>query len=233
MPGSRGGGTHAPAGRRGLLTFRVDPLGRPGGKVKIMDTSKQLEALENLSRLYLAAMLRGFPTVTDRHPNRSKALATAQTANAALSAWETTVVAARAYLLKTGFPVPDSWLLADATGTIKFATEKVKGKTVYCVQVAGPDTNALGAVCDEIRIAQIRLQCTPPKEQKRHLTEPMTLKDIAQWFTCHRNQVRRLVLEQYWHESVGRKYRMRTEDMPAPYHVHHTAQPKPASSFAL
>ncbi len=52
--------------------------------------------------------------------------------------------------------------MIDATGTIKFGVEKIKGKTVYFVRVAGPDTSALGTICDEIRIAQIRLQCAPP-----------------------------------------------------------------------
>ena len=37
MPGARDGGTNAPAGWRGLLTFHVDPRRRPGRKVKVME----------------------------------------------------------------------------------------------------------------------------------------------------------------------------------------------------
>jgi hypothetical protein len=54
------------------------------------------------------------------------------------------------------------------------------------------------------------------------LTEPMTLKQIGEWFTCHRNQVRMLVLAKYYHEPVGRKFRLRVRDMPPAYHVYHT-----------
>jgi hypothetical protein len=80
------------------------------------------------------------------------------------------------------------------------------------------------------RDPKVGLPSTPPP--KLMLTEPMTLREIGVWFTYHRNQVRKKVLANYWHESDGGKqpkYRMRTSDMPAAYHVDRMAKSKPAS----
>ncbi|NLF08821.1 MAG: hypothetical protein GX594_12700 [Pirellulaceae bacterium] len=63
---------------------------------------------------------------------------------------------------------------------------------------------------------------------KRYLTEPMSLIEIGNWFNCHRNQVRKQVLDKYWHDAVGKKYRLQVSDMPTRYHVHHS-RPRPAS----
>jgi hypothetical protein len=49
------------------------------------------------------------------------------------------------------------------------------------------------------------------------MTELMTKSLIAEIFICHRNQVDHLVLDRYYHERVGRKIRMRVEDMPRNY----------------
>ena len=68
-----------------------------------------------------------------------------------------------------------------------------------------------------------------PKKEKQMLTEPMTLKDIAGWFNCGRNEVRKGVLAIYWHQKDGRKYRMQTTDMPALYHVDRMSKGQPAS----
>ena len=46
-----------------------------------MNTSEQLEALENLSRLYLAGMARGCKTVTHRHAKHPEAMGIYQKAS--------------------------------------------------------------------------------------------------------------------------------------------------------
>jgi hypothetical protein len=148
------------------------PVGRPDyERMMKMDTTKQIEALEDLFRFYGLSMLHGCETITHRQPKHPDAMAIYKEATEELSAWGTQIVAAQAQLLRTGFPVPDSWLKVDAMGTIKCGAEKAKGKTVYFVQIAGPDTNALGAICDEIRIAMIRLQCTPQQDDSKPLTD--------------------------------------------------------------
>ena len=72
------------------------------------------------------------------------------------------------------------------------------------------------------QVVILRQALDAAKPERRRLTEPLTLKEIARWFGVHRNQVRGKVLSMYWHESVGRKIRMQVSDMPPPYHVYHT-----------
>lgn len=49
------------------------------------------------------------------------------------------------------------------------------------------------------------------------LTEPLTWTELAELFHCHRNQVTHLILSKYPHQHIGRKCRMRVEDMPPSY----------------
>jgi hypothetical protein len=84
---------------------------------------------------------------------------------------------------------------------------------------------------DTLVIHSARAQRFIEKQRQRKkllLTEPMTIKQIATWFNYHRNQVRKNVLDVYWHEKVGAKYRMRTSDMPAAYHVDRMSRGRPA-----
>ncbi|MGA2061331.1 MAG: hypothetical protein ABSG67_12665 [Thermoguttaceae bacterium] len=132
------------------------------------NVSTQLKALENLSRLYLASMLRGCKTTTehfkaddDNMPAFQKAL---EMAHKKSGDWDAKILNAQRQLLATGYDVPDSWMAIGVAGNVTCGREIVKKKPVLFVQVSGPDTNALGKICDEIRIAQIRLQSTPESD---------------------------------------------------------------------
>jgi len=57
------------------------------------------------------------------------------------------------------------------------------------------------------------------------LTEPMTKKELADLFVCHRNDVAVTVLAKYPHETVGTtakpKYRLQVANMPPAYSEKH------------
>ncbi len=75
-------------------------------------------------------------------------------------------------------------------------------------------------------LAEYRLRCVPQsaKSKPPMLTEPLTKIQLGGYFTCHRNDVKKNVLDKYPHEIVGTKFRMRVADMPPAYHVKHTGQ---------
>jgi hypothetical protein len=75
-------------------------------------------------------------------------------------------------------------------------------------------------------LAEYRLRCEPQsaKSKPPMLTEPLTKTQLGGYFTCHRNDVKKNVLDKYPHEIVGRKFRMRVADMPPAYHVMHRGQ---------
>ncbi len=130
----------------------------------------------------------------------------------------------------------NDWLTDDPSDSACFAqywiTELWRAMRAMSGTTAPPTEPQLVATIHDCLLAvdEVVRWCdvnTMPK--KRHLTEPMTLQDIAKYFTCHRNQVRKSVLSKYWHEEVGRKYRMQIGDMPTAYHVYHSRQHSPAS----
>ena len=43
---------------------------------------------------------------------------------------------------------------------------------------------------------------------KPMLTEPLTLLELADYFRCNRNDVKKEILDKYSHETVGTKYRV-------------------------
>lgn len=49
----------------------------------------------------------------------------------------------------------------------------------------------------------------------------MTQIELGKWFCCHRNQVKAQVLGVYYYETIGSKYRLRVENMPADYRAKH------------
>lgn len=75
------------------------------------------------------------------------------------------------------------------------------------------------------RVTLPNLLTTPRKSHR--LTEPLTLKELAVLFRCHRNQVRRLVLENYPYIQDGKKFRLPVDVMPPAYVPKTKASPIP------
>jgi hypothetical protein len=80
-----------------------------------------------------------------------------------------------------------------------------------------------------VSLAKARHQPEKPAK-KPVLTEPLTKTELGEYFTCHRNNVEKLVLDKYPHETVGKgrgpKYRLHVADMPPAYQQKHL-KPKP------
>jgi hypothetical protein len=78
-----------------------------------------------------------------------------------------------------------------------------------------------GAIAERL---QATVAATPEKQtgKKPILTAPMTKTKLANYFVCHRNNVKEKVLDVYPHKTVGSKmrerYRMHVADMPPAYH---------------
>ncbi len=49
-------------------------------------------------------------------------------------------------------------------------------------------------------------------------TVPLSIQELAKEFEIDRTRVERDILGQYWHEAIGKRYRIRVADMPLRYH---------------
>jgi len=76
-------------------------------------------------------------------------------------------------------------------------------------------------------LVQLSVKLETKSEKTKHpvMTEPLMKIELADYFTCNRNDVAKTVLEKYPHEIAGTKakpkYRLRVVDMPPAYHEKH------------
>ena len=179
--------------------------------------SEQAAALQNLQDLYLTSLGRGCKTITFSHQKQSDVLAFAQNAQQEQGRWYTRVVEAQRRLIASGFDVPDSWLLADTMGTVTFSTTRQRKKPVLCVRVAGPDWKTLSAVCDEMRVAFIRVTSQPQRRDTQGYSVPDGPEQWGKLFKVSARTFKRYVQKGKIHADKlsSKSYRVLKSDLPS------------------
>lgn len=111
--------------------------------------------------------------------------------------------------------------LANLTGQFNNSTPdpRLHGQVAILLrsELLGEFGKAVSLVCNSLQSAIEASRTARAVPFHELLTEPLSKKELAVLFVCHRNSVDTAVFSWYWHRQEGQKYRMLVKDMPFTY----------------